>query len=418
MSRLNHYTGTEASYFQKSVLAVNYVEYAKRFVLKALVEIYLSGPERQNKLVVPSPRGSSNSSGRVFLYKDVVDLFKSADGKDDNVWLQHLKTKRQAAVEDCDVGDPRHAAYAACLTRVTEIISSSDAQLPAYHFISAHEIDDAARKPAKDANAYRRALFESMPLPSITMINIGVGPSNAKAITDHLAPLRPRCWILVGRCSGLRKQQHVGDYVFATSYVRRDGVLDRQVPRDVPVKTTRVLVKAFEEATDYLAILDAVTLARIEKEVANKGTLRGWVRSKGGLTPDQEEARFHALREKVRLGPVMSTNDRNWETSPTEELLNDFDVSRATAIDMEAGALAANGYRFRVHFGAFLCVAAKPLDGSVRMRQLENEFYVRQSGRHLDIAIGALRWLEYNPQGALLLQYSRELRGSDDPPWD
>eukprot|EP00195_Chlamydomonas_chlamydogama_P003988 CAMPEP_0202917676 /NCGR_PEP_ID=MMETSP1392-20130828/71574_1 /ASSEMBLY_ACC=CAM_ASM_000868 /TAXON_ID=225041 /ORGANISM="Chlamydomonas chlamydogama, Strain SAG 11-48b" /LENGTH=131 /DNA_ID=CAMNT_0049610497 /DNA_START=1 /DNA_END=393 /DNA_ORIENTATION=+ len=28
----------------------------------------------------------------------------------------------------------------------------------------------------------------------ITMININVGPSNAKTITDHLAVLRPHCW--------------------------------------------------------------------------------------------------------------------------------------------------------------------------------------------------------------------------------
>jgi AMP nucleosidase len=33
----------------------------------------------------------------------------------------------------------------------------------------------------------------------ITFINIGVGPSNAKTITDHLAVLRPHCWMMLGR---------------------------------------------------------------------------------------------------------------------------------------------------------------------------------------------------------------------------
>jgi hypothetical protein len=102
----------------------------------------------------------------------------------------------------------------------------------------------------------------------------------------------------------------------------------------------------------------------------------------------------------------------------TWKLRRNLTVNYGIRYDMEAGALAANGYRFRVHFGAFLCVAAKPLDGSVRMRQLENKFFAQQSERHLDIAMGALRWLEYNPKSALSLQYSRELRGSDDPPWD
>ena len=34
----------------------------------------------------------------------------------------------------------------------------------------------------------------------ITFINIGVGPSNAKNITDHLAVLRPHGWIMLGHC--------------------------------------------------------------------------------------------------------------------------------------------------------------------------------------------------------------------------
>ncbi|MBA3324169.1 MAG: AMP nucleosidase, partial [Rhodobacteraceae bacterium] len=38
----------------------------------------------------------------------------------------------------------------------------------------------------------------------ITMVNIGVGPSNAKTITDHIAVLRPHVWLMLGHCAGLR----------------------------------------------------------------------------------------------------------------------------------------------------------------------------------------------------------------------
>ena len=38
----------------------------------------------------------------------------------------------------------------------------------------------------------------------ITMVNIGVGPANAKNITDHIAVLRPHAWIMLGHCDGLR----------------------------------------------------------------------------------------------------------------------------------------------------------------------------------------------------------------------
>ena len=52
----------------------------------------------------------------------------------------------------------------------------------------------------------------------VTMVNIGVGPSNAKTITDHLAVLRPEAWLMIGHCGGLRPSQRIGDYVLAHAY--------------------------------------------------------------------------------------------------------------------------------------------------------------------------------------------------------
>ncbi len=42
----------------------------------------------------------------------------------------------------------------------------------------------------------------------ITLINIGVGPANAKTICDHLAVLRPDVWLMIGHCGGLRESRH------------------------------------------------------------------------------------------------------------------------------------------------------------------------------------------------------------------
>jgi len=64
----------------------------------------------------------------------------------------------------------------------------------------------------------------------ITMVNIGVGPSNAKTITDHIAVLRPHTWLMLGHCAGLRNSQSLGDYVLAHAYVREDHVLDDDLP--------------------------------------------------------------------------------------------------------------------------------------------------------------------------------------------
>ena len=69
----------------------------------------------------------------------------------------------------------------------------------------------------------------------ITLVNIGVGPSNAKTITDHLAVLRPHVWLMIGHCGGLRASQRLGDYVLAHGYLRDDQVLDEMLPTAIPV---------------------------------------------------------------------------------------------------------------------------------------------------------------------------------------
>jgi AMP nucleosidase len=69
----------------------------------------------------------------------------------------------------------------------------------------------------------------------ISMVNIGVGPANAKTITDHIAVLRPHAWLMLGHCAGLRNSQHLGDYVLAHGYVREDHVLDEDLPLWVPI---------------------------------------------------------------------------------------------------------------------------------------------------------------------------------------
>jgi AMP nucleosidase len=72
----------------------------------------------------------------------------------------------------------------------------------------------------------------------ITLINIGVGPSNAKTICDHLAVLRPDVWMMIGHCGGLRESQSIGDYVLAHAYLRDDHVLDAVLPRISPFRVS------------------------------------------------------------------------------------------------------------------------------------------------------------------------------------
>src|SRR5690606_3393392 len=82
----------------------------------------------------------------------------------------------------------------------------------------------------------------------ITMVNIGVGPSSARTITDHIAVLRPHAWIMLGHCAGLRTTQQLGDYVLAHGYVREDHVLDEELPLWVPIPALAEVQVALESA--------------------------------------------------------------------------------------------------------------------------------------------------------------------------
>src|SRR5437868_326724 len=66
----------------------------------------------------------------------------------------------------------------------------------------------------------------------ITLVNIGVGPSNAKTICDHIAVLRPEVWLMIGHCGGLRPSQTIGDYVLAHAYLRDDHQIGRASCRE------------------------------------------------------------------------------------------------------------------------------------------------------------------------------------------
>ncbi len=211
----------------------------------------------------------------------------------------------------------------------------------------------------------------------VTIVNIGVGPSNAKNITDHLAVLRPHCWLMIGHCGGLRGSQAIGDYVLAHGYLRRDRILDDLVPPEVPVPALAEVQVALQEAA-----------ARVTGEYGE------------------------ALKQRLRTGTVVSYDDRNWELRWSQERRR-INLSRAIAVDMESGTLAAQGYRLRVPYGTLLCVSDKPLHGEIKLPGTANAFYQRAVGEHLRIGIAALDLL----RGDLGALHSRKLRSFDEPPF-
>ncbi|TBU79769.1 AMP nucleosidase [Pseudomonas daroniae] len=211
----------------------------------------------------------------------------------------------------------------------------------------------------------------------ITLVNIGVGPSNAKNITDHLAVLRPHCWLMIGHCGGLRQSQTIGDYVLAHAYMRRDGILDRVLPPHIPLPALAEVQQALQDAA-----------AQVTGE------------------------RGDDLKRRLRTGTVLTYDDRNWELRWAQErpLIN---LSRAVAVDMESGTIAAQGYRLRVPYGTLLCVSDKPLHSEIKLPGAAGAFYERAVTQHLHIGIAALDLL----RGQLNSLHSRKLRSFDEPPF-
>jgi AMP nucleosidase len=325
LQRLRHYTGTGPEHFQNFVLFTNYQFYIDEFV--RLGHEAMQGP---------------NSDYVAFVEPgNVVTQKAHADG------------------EPCraDFSPPWSTDVDPTIAKSTEVdpATSSRAvppparlpQMPAYHLV----------RP--DGSG-------------ISMVNIGVGPANAKTITDHIAVLRPHAWIMLGHCAGLRSSQQLGDYVLAHGYVREDHVLDEELPLWVPIPALAEVQVALATAVSQVTQLNGLELKRI-----------------------------------MRTGTVASTDNRNWELLPDNGPQRRFSQSRAVALDMESATIAANGFRFRVPYGTLLCVSDKPLHGEIKLPGMANHFYRERVDQHLRIGIRALELLR--EQGIDQL-HSRKLR--------
>ena len=210
----------------------------------------------------------------------------------------------------------------------------------------------------------------------ITLVNIGVGPSNAKTATDHIAVLRPHAWLMVGHCAGLRNTQSLGDFCLAHAYLREDHVLDDDLPVWVPIPALAEIQIALEEAVAEVTQLKGYDLKRI-----------------------------------MRTGTVATIDNRNWELRDQSGPVRRLSQSRAIALDMESATIAANGFRFRVPYGTLLCVSDKPLHGELKLPGMASDFYRTQVNRHLQIGIRAMERLRETPVARI---HSRKLRSFEE----
>ncbi|NLZ57016.1 MAG: AMP nucleosidase [Corynebacterium sp.] len=193
----------------------------------------------------------------------------------------------------------------------------------------------------------------------LTIINIGVGPSNAKTITDCLAVLRPEAWVMIGHCAGLDARMRIGDLILGNAYQREDHILDRRIPLGNPIPAIPEIQKALEASVDEIYGHD---------------------------------------NDLMRTGTVLSTDDRNWEWHTPRKLWEWFNGSTAVAIDMESSTLATNGYRYRIPYGTLLSVSDLPLHAVPKLPAQAQAFYSNSKEAHVMCAVRAMEYLAVDPQ--------------------
>jgi len=342
LQRLRHYTGTAPEHFQNFVLFTNYQFYIDEFIALGHAEMedaasnYVAFVEPGNVVTTRAAVIPAATAGHIAAGTSSPNSLTVIPDSIRDPWMAGQAGHDQPRREGVTGG-----------SQTTGTLPPRLPQMPAYHL----------KRP--DGSG-------------ITMVNIGVGPANAKTITDHIAVLRPHAWIMLGHCAGLRTTQQLGDYVLAHGYVREDHVLDEELPLWVPIPALAEIQVALESAVSEVTQLKGADLKSI-----------------------------------MRTGTVASTDNRNWELLPDNGPQRRFSQSRAVALDMESATIAANGFRFRVPYGTLLCVSDKPLHGEIKLPGMANHFYRERVDQHLRIGMRALELLR--EQGVDQL-HSRKLR--------
>ena len=189
----------------------------------------------------------------------------------------------------------------------------------------------------------------SMPNASangITIINFGIGSSNAATIMDLLSAIKPKAALFLGKCGGLKKANNLGDYLLPIAAIRGEGTSNEYLPPEVP-------------SLPAFSVLRAISSA---------------IRDAG---------------KDYWTGTVFTTNRRVWEFDNT---FKDYlKKTHATGIDMETATLLIAGFANKIPTGALLMVSDKPMvEEGVKTEESDKEVTKLFAQEHVLLGVNAL----------------------------
>jgi AMP nucleosidase len=188
---------------------------------------------------------------------------------------------------------------------------------------------------------------EDVPMPNataqgITIINFGMGSSNAATIMDLLSAVEPKAVLFLGKCGGLKRINRLGDLILPIAAIRGEGTSNDYFPPEVP----------------------ALPAFNLQKAVST--TIRNY-------------------HHDYWTGTVYSTNRRVWEHD--EEFKKYLLRIRAMAVDMETATIFTTGFYNKIPSGALLLVSDQPMtpDG---IKTAESDRRVTQDFAELHLQVG------------------------------
>lgn len=150
----------------------------------------------------------------------------------------------------------------------------------------------------------------------LTIINFGIGSSNAATIMDLLSAIDPKGVLFLGKCGGLKTSTEIGHFILPIAAIRGEGTSDDYFAPEVP----------------------ALPSFKLHKFVSDKIVARGL---------------------EYRTGVVYTTNRRVWEHD--EAFHRRLAEMTCIGIDMETATLFIVGHKNEISRGALLLVSDVPV---------------------------------------------------------
>jgi AMP nucleosidase len=191
-----------------------------------------------------------------------------------------------------------------------------------------------------------RAMQAASNKDGLTIVNYGMGSSNAATIMDLLTAVSPKGVLFLGKCGGLKKSTEIGHFILPIAAIRGEGTSADYFPPEVP----------------------ALPSFKLHKFVS-------------------ERIRDHDL--DYRTGVIYTTNRRVWEHDQAfHERLRRM---TCIGIDMETATIFIVGHANAIARGALLLVSDVPVipDG-VKTEESDKLVTANWVDLHLQIGIEAM----------------------------